>query len=61
MNLLEHIGRFAGVLMSEAYADTRAVKNYWGRKWLGSPDKKESRGLDPTAPQRETGPRHSKL
>ena len=53
---LEHIGRFAGVLMSEAYADTRAVKNYWGRKWLGSPDKKKAEAWIRPSPKNTPAP-----
>jgi len=54
---LKYAGRFMGVLLSEAYADTRAVKNYWGHKWLGAPHAKKKdawiRPPDKSPPQPE--------
>ncbi|MGC6418964.1 MAG: hypothetical protein ACON3Z_17690 [Bradymonadia bacterium] len=32
---LEYIGRFAGMKLSGAYGDTRAVQGYWGARLLG--------------------------
>ncbi|MCA9557094.1 MAG: hypothetical protein KC583_00910 [Myxococcales bacterium] len=34
---LQWIGRYAGIRLSDAYGDTQALRDYWGRRFLGSP------------------------
>jgi hypothetical protein len=51
---LRHAGRFFGMQMSEAYGDTRALRDYWGRKWIGSSKRgQEHRWLRKTSPKKE--------
>ena len=30
-----HMGRYLGMQLSGAYGDTRALRDYWGQKWVG--------------------------
>jgi hypothetical protein len=32
---LLYVGRFIGTKISHGYGDTRALRDYWGQKWLG--------------------------
>ena len=51
---LLHMGRYVGMKMSGAYGDTRALRDYWGQKWVGKPHRgKEHLWYRATKPKTE--------